>query len=148
MAQITKSDMKYFRLAKKEAEKSTYSGSASVGCVLVYHHKVIGAGHNEDKTSPEQKYYNRYRTFNNSKGPVYDKLHGEISALSSISYPVDIKTDWSKVSIYIYRIAPGLKNKIGMARPCPSCRQALIDKGLKNVYYTSDMGGFIYERMG
>lgn len=146
MAQITKSDMKYFRLAKKEAEKSTYSGT-SVGCVLVYHHKVIGAGHNEDKTSPRQKYYNRYRKFNNTGGPVLNKNHAEISALASVSYPVDVQTDWSKVSAYIYRIAPGLKNGLGMARPCPSCIRCLTDKGIHSFYYSTDYGGYALERI-
>ena len=96
---------------------------------------------------PIQKKYNHYRHFNNcSAGPVKHSLHAEIAALKSIPYPITQQLDWKRVKIYIYRIAIGLPQKKGFARPCAACRQCIADMGIRDMYYTTDTG-YAYERI-
>lgn len=145
MAKITKSDYKFFEMARKEAEKSDFDGF-KLGCVIVHKKHVIGRGHNSNKTSPKQKKYNSYRSFNKGKKPIKHSLHAEISAITSVPYPVDNSVDWSDVKVYIYRICPGKPLGHGLSSPCSACRAALRDKGVRHLYYTTD-NGFAYEEM-
>ena len=145
MAKITKSDYKFFEMARKEAEKSDFDGF-KLGCILSYKKHVIGKGHNSNKTSPKQKKYNRYRQFKKGPKAIKHSLHAEIDSLNSVPYPLAQSVDWSKVDVYIYRISPGKTLGIGMARSCPACRAALQDKGVRHLYYTTD-SGFAYEEM-
>lgn len=139
MAKITKSDYKFFEMARKEAEKSDFD-SFKLGCILSYKKHVIGRGHNSNKTSPKQKKYNRYRQFKKGPKAIKHSLHAEIDSLNSVPYPLAQSIDWSKVDVYIYRISPGKALGIGMARSCPACMAALKDKGIKKIYYTTDTG--------
>lgn len=146
MAKFSKSDLRYFELARQEAEKSTYQ-NFHLGCVVVYKGHVISCGSNSTKTHPTQKAYNRkYRRFKYGPQLVVDSLHAEMAALTDVPYAVDVKTDWSKARVYIYRISLGRRTGRGMARPCPACFHALKNKGVHDVYYTTD-DGFAYERI-
>lgn len=145
MAKITKSDYKFFEMARKEAEKSDFD-SFKLGCVIVHKKHVIGRGHNSNKTSPVQKRYNKYRSFNKGPKAVKHSLHAEIDAITSVPYPVDNSIDWSNVKVYVYRICPGKPLGSGLAASCPACRAALRDKGVRHLYYTTD-NGFAYEEM-
>lgn len=138
-------DYKMFDVAKKIAEKSNFQ-SQKMGCVITYKGHIVSKACNTEKTSPTQRYYNRYRQFRNHGAKVLHKLHCEIRALSLISYPVSQNIEWSKVHVYIYRIAPGLPLEQGLARPCPGCIQALKDKGIKHIYYSTN-DGFAYEKL-
>lgn len=141
-----KSDVRFFEDAKKEAERSDFP-RFHVGCVITYKGHVISAAHNTEKSDPLQKEYNRYRQFNYStEGTVRHSLHAEIKALKSVPYTVRQQVDWKDVSVYTYRICPGLPKKMGMARPCAACRTCIKDLGIKNIYYTTDMG-YAYERL-
>ena len=95
---------------------------------------------------PVQKRYNkRYRHFNNDNGKmICDSMHAEIAALQSIPEQqlLSIK-NWSKVSVYVCRIATGLKDRYGCAKPCEACMNCLIDYGITNIYFT-DWGGYGY----
>lgn len=146
MAHLSKRDYKWFEKARKEAEKSTYDGF-KLGCVLVYKGYVLSSGHNSNKTSPMQKKYNKkYRNFKYNGKPVSHSNHAEISALHAIPYPIDQQVDYSKVSVYIYRIAPGLRLGQGLSKPCASCTAAMRDKGIRDIYYSTE-DGFAYERL-
>ena len=145
MAKITKSDYKFFEMARKEAEKSDF-GTFKLGAVLVFKKHVIGRGHNSNKTSPMQKKYNRYRQFNDSANGIHHSVHAEIAALNSVPYPVAETVNWSDVKIYIYRISKGKDLGMGLSAPCPACRAALRDLGIQHLYYSGD-NSFIYERM-
>lgn len=140
---FSKRDMKYFALARKFAEGSNFK-PFKLGAIIVYKNKVIGSGCNEKhRTHPMQKKYNKkYRHFNVDDGKmISDTLHAEIAAVIDISYVqgLEIK-NWNDVSIYIYRIAPGLKNGYGCAKPCPACLNCLKDYGIRNIYFTDDEG--------
>ena len=134
---MRKDDYRYFEKAKNVAMISDFH-KIHIGCVAIYQGVTIGVGCNCNKTHPTQKYYNRYRD------QLYDlppKLHAEINCINSIRY-LDI--NFSKVKLYIYRIRRD--QPFGMARPCPSCMAAIKDLGIKDIYYTTNVG-YAYERI-
>jgi len=140
------SDVRFFREAMREAEKSDFP-RFHVGCVVTYKGHVISAAHNSEKTDPLQKEYNRYRHFKyQNHSEVRHSLHAEIKALKSIPYPVREQVEWKDVSVYTYRICPGLSHGFGISRPCESCRKYIKDLGIRNIYYTTD-DGYVYERL-
>lgn len=145
MAKFSKSDMRYFDMAHKMADKSTYD-NFHLGCVFVYQNHIIGSGYNSNKTSPIQKKYNKYRTFRYGPQPVSHKNHAEIACLKSVPKSVDMATDWSKVRVYIYRVSPGHESKFGLSRPCSGCLKMLRDKGIRHIYYTGD-SSYVYEEL-
>ena len=129
-------DYKYFNFAKSIALLSDFN-KFHIGCVAVYKGKVLSVGFNTNKTCPLQKRFNKYR--NDYEGFIFHKTHAEISCLSSI-WNLDI--DWGKVKLYIYRIRHDIP--FGISRPCSACLAAIREKGIKNIYYTTD-SGFINE---
>lgn len=146
MAHFSKFDLKMFEKAKQIAETSDFD-HFHLGCVITYKNKILNFKSNTCKTHPMQKYYNnRYRKFYKSSRPCNHTMHAEIAALFTIPISVTNQIDWRDVNIYIYRIAPGLPEKMGLARPCAGCMAAIREFGIKNVYYTTDMG-FAYERL-
>lgn len=145
MAKITKSDYKFFEMARKEAEKSDFDGF-KLGCVIVHKKHVIGRGHNSNKTNTKQKKYNRYRNFNKGSRPIKHSVHAEIDSLNSVPYPVANSINWSNVKVYIYRISPGKPLGHGLSSPCAACRAAMRDLDIRHLYYTTD-NGFAYEEM-
>ena len=146
MASFTNFDMRMFEKAREIAATSDFE-HFKIGCVITYKHHIISCASNSNKTHPLQKKYNRYRNFRkDGRKPCVHSIHAEINALSLISYPIAQQINWKDVNIYIYRIAPGLTQGKGVARSCPSCAAALRDKGIRNMYYTTDTG-FAYERL-
>lgn len=128
--------MRFFKEAKKESLLSDYDGQ-HLGAVAVYGDKVILAkAHNSNKTNTTQYFYNRYRI--EQKSNIMSKpprSHAECNLYRRIRF-LDI--DFSRVSVYIYR---ELKNgKLGMARCCPACMEALKSLGIKKICYTTDVG--------
>lgn len=112
--------LKFFKLCKKLAEKSDHA-KHKLGCCITKRGKVLSIGVNRNKTSP--------RSTHN-----YKHIHAENDAITSAN-----KKDLIGAVAYIYR-----ETKSGitaMARPCPTCLQALKKCGLKKIYYTIN-GGF------
>ena len=143
---IKKSDIKFFDLARIEAEDSDFE-HFHVGCVLIYQGRVLSSAHNTKKSDPMQKKYNRCRHFNHTtKGYINHSGHAEMMALKKVSYPVAQQVDWKKVKCYTYRICPGLPLLQGMSRPCVACLTAMRERGIRDFYYTTDMG-FAHERI-
>ena len=145
MTRFSKFDMKMFNKAREIAKTSDFD-HFHLGCILVYKHRILAAASNTNKTHPQQKYYNQFRQFRKGPKPCLHTMHAEIAAINSIPYPVGIEVDWKNVDIYVYRIAPGLRSKHGMARPCAGCMAALKKLGIRNIYYTTD-DGYAYERL-
>lgn len=134
-------DLRMFAAAKSEAEKSTFN-RFKVGAVITYKNRIIGQGHNSDKTDPMQQRYNSlYRDFNNADGAyIKHSIHAEVAAIKSISFIVGKEVDFSKCNIYVYRICNGRPNGYGCSKPCPACAHALKDIGIHNVYFTDNYG--------
>lgn len=144
---LKNSDTKWLERAIEIAKTSQFK-QFKTGCILVYKNHILSSACNADKTNPVQKKYNQFRHFNNTRGQVVcHKVHAEIAAMHKVPYPIGLQTDWPKVSVFIARIAPGLEDGIGLARPCPACMQAIRDLGIKNLFYTGSHGSYIYERL-
>ena len=123
-----------FELARQVAENSDFE-RAHVGCLITYKGTPVASGCNSHKTHPMQQKYNKYRQTNSDNKTFIPKRHAEINALSRIK---DCDYDPKKLAIYVYRIKK--IKKYGMARPCPSCMQAIKDAGIKTIYYTTEDG--------
>ena len=142
---IKDSDMQFFNFAREVAEQSDFP-RCHLGCVLVYQGRVLSYAHNTEKSDPMQKKYNRYRNFNHtSKGVINHSAHAEMMALKKVSYPIAQQVDWKRVRCYTYRICPGLEYGFGMARPCAACMRAMRDRGIRDFFYTTDVG-YAHER--
>ena len=137
-------DFKYFKIAKNISECSDFK-QFHIGAVLVYKSDILTFASNSNKTCPLQKKYNRFRNFDSTQNIVH-KVHAEIHCLNKIPwYVYENDLDFSKIRIYIWRShKDGTK---ALAYPCPACRQALIDGGVKNIFYTTE-NGYCYERIG
>lgn len=142
---LTKKDYKFFEMARKVAQESDFK-NFHLGAVIVYKGRVIATGHNSNKTHPKQKKYNKYRHFNESHKPVHNSKHAELDALVSIPKCVENNIDYTQCKIYIYRISPGKRLGQGLSSPCAGCRKALMDKGIRHLYYTTD-DGFAHEEL-
>lgn len=116
--------------------------SFPMGCVIVSGGRVLASGSNSLKSDPLQKHYNlRYRNFTDADYCAREhSLHAETAALKSVRYPIAKKTDWGRAKAYIYRIAPGLPLKQGLAAPCSACAHALADYGIRKVYFSTEYG--------
>lgn len=137
---LSKSDYRYFQKARQAAQISDFD-KTHIGCIAVYQGAIIGIGCNVNKTHPEQKFYNKYRSMNASKCEALPKLHAEINCLNSIRY---LNINFKKVKLYIYRIRKD--QPFGMSRPCPSCMAAIRDLGIRDIYYTTN-DGYVHERL-
>lgn len=120
--------------ARHVSHCSTFA-RARLGTVIVYGNKILSVGFNQLKTSPVQKKYNRYRNGDFPPHIHNDTIHSEIDALNKCSF-ADI--DWKDVILYV-----GREDKAGnskLAKPCPACIQAIKDRGIRKVYYTTEDG--------
>lgn len=136
---MQKIDYRYFQKARQVAKVSDFP-KVHIGCVAIYQGRVIGIGCNTNKTHPQQLYYNRFRISQDENIlSGLPKLHAEINCLNAIRH---MNIDFKKVKLYIYRIRCDQLHS--MARPCRSCMAAIMDLGIRHVYYTTD-DGFAYE---
>lgn len=129
---MKKSDFRFFDMAAKIADKSPFK-KQHVGCVAVYKGYIVSQGVNSYKSHPEQKRYDRYRSFRDH-ARVDHALHAEIDCLTRL----DEKFDMSKIKLFIYR--PRKDIVCGNARPCPACLNKIKDLGIKKIFYTTDSG--------
>lgn len=139
---LHKSDYRYFEKARQVAMISDFY-KIHIGCVAIYQNNIIGIGCNTNKTHPMQLHYNRYRNNRKDSNQTFTpKLHAEINCINSIRH---MNIDFSKVKLYIYRIANDRPCRI--SRPCPSCMEAIKDIGIRQIYYTTN-DGYAYEKIG
>lgn len=126
---------RYFEIAKNTAFCSD-NLKTRVGCVIIYKKQIISTGWNlENKTHPLQKMMNKYRGYDINLSNARHTQHAECHALVKID---DLDIDWSKVSIFNYRIKrDGSK---GMSKPCKACEAMLRNKGIKEIYFTTETG--------
>ena len=127
---------RYMSSAKKASLASSYPRQ-KIGAVMVYGNKVIATGCNTYKTNPMQHKYNKLR-FNKdciNNGVV----HAETALLLKTKY---LDVDWSRVTIYVYRERKD--GSLGLAKPCMACQIALEERGITEIYYTTDTG---YEKL-
>lgn len=117
--------MKFLKLLKKLRQYSDHPVH-KMSCVIADKNQVISIGFNKMKKHPKSNH-------------PWRCLHAEVSALLDNKF-----ADLKGCTAYVYR-----EDKAGqpaIAKPCPSCMQALKLAGIKKVWY-SDNGGYKEERV-
>lgn len=136
---LSNRDHKFFSAARSLAATSKHP-KARVGAVLVDRGEIISVGVNGNKSHPLQQKYNQLRFRDDDVSNMGHLMHAEIEAL--VKGRSDISTHHA--AIYVYRV---MRNgDKGMSRPCSGCVQALLDFGVKRMYYTTTEG-LVYEEI-
>ena len=127
------------RKTKELAEQSSFvkinGRVVKVGASVYMGNRFISDAVNSNKTNPKVVQYNSVLPFD--KTPF---LHAEMSALIKASKIIDTK-DFKYCTLFIARKLNC--NGYGMARPCPACREAIRQFGIKRVIYTTDEGSAV-----
>lgn len=126
---FTKRDMQYFDVAVALAKTSPHFKN-KLGAIIVLKNEVLSSATNLSKSHPMQKQYNFHRKID----IIHDHLHAEIHSI--VKSPD--KRKLRGATIYVSRVRND--QKLGMARPCPACFNALKDFGIKEIFYTTDTG--------
>lgn len=139
---FTKADYAYWEKARSASYNSSYK-QFHIGCVAVYHGRIISMGWNQAKTHPVQRALNhRYRSNFKIRCENREGIHAEMACLLKLQRPT-LDIDWSKVKLYIYREC--FDGTLGMSKPCLGCETFIRRLGIKNIYYTVK-GGYAYEQ--
>ncbi len=120
-----------FQKAKAASTLSDFP-THKLGAIMMLGNKVLAVGYNITKTHPIQKKYNIERGYNpdvKNNG----QIHAEMMCLINTKY---LDVDWSRVSLYIYR--EHKDHTTAVAKPCPACEKAIRERGINQVYYTTE----------
>ena len=136
---FSKQQIKYFMKAADVAKQSNFE-KHHLGCIAVLKNKIVAASSNKLKTHPLQAEFDKYRNFNcESDLQNMHSLHAEIACLSMIK---DRDFDYKDLELYIVRIRKN--GEYGLARPCKSCMNLILSRGIKRIYYSTNFG-FAFE---
>lgn len=108
-----------FDIARRISKKST--SRYKLGCVITRRSKPLGLGYNFMQ-----------KTHSKSNHP-YKFLHCEIHALIGLDFK-----ETNKASAYVYR--EDRNGSMAMAKPCPTCEEALRLAGIRKIFYTTKEG--------
>lgn len=109
---------KFIEMAKKASRHGKHDRYL-VGAVLVKNGNVLSIGSNSNKTHP---FMGRRTT------------HAEIACMIGRRWQ-----DFKHATMFVARTSK-VNCRVGMARPCPTCRHVLRDFGIKSIYFTSENG--------
>lgn len=111
-----------------------FVGNQRVAACVVFKNTVV-FGHNKDKTSPFQEFYNPEN---------YDvSTHAETDAIKNAIRRIPPKK-MHKATIYVVRVKKD--GSIGMAKPClKGCSQAIEAHNIGRVVYTTENGYSVYK---
>jgi deoxycytidylate deaminase len=106
-----------------------------IGAVITDKKKIVSWGVSLKKTHPIQGKYNKIRFADNKGEPGIDiaHVHAEIDALNRAK-----RKNLKGHTMYIYR--ESMTGDLRMCRPCKGCMQALIDRGIRKIVYTTPNG--------
>lgn len=112
-----------------------------IGAVISNKNRIVSWGVSLKKTHPIQGKYNKIRFADNIGEPGIDiaHIHAEIDALNRVK-----SKNLKGHTMYIYR--ESLNGDLRMCRPCKGCMQALKDRGIKKIVYTTP-DGIAFERI-
>ena len=119
---------KFFKVAEAIANTSLFP-RVHIGACLVKKKAVISVGVNSQKSHPLQKRYNKFRNLDQD---IHHFLHAELDAL------IRTNEDLTGAEVFVFR--RNRRGELAIARPCAACAAALIDRGIKKVHYTTDIG--------
>lgn len=117
------------KLCLLESEKSNYR--FKIGAVVFKGNRILSSGHNEIRSS---NIPSKHKLYNNS-------VHAEQAAL--------LGTDWNKLkgcSILVMRCSK-TKGNLSNAKPCPLCQKLLAHIGIRNIYYSNEMGEIVHAKL-
>lgn len=140
--QFSKQQMKFFERAADVAADSNFD-KYHVGCIAVLKNKIIASSPNKLKTHPLQAEYDRFRNFNNIRSDPKNmhSLHAEVSCLNILRNQ-DI--NYKDLELYIVRLRRD--RDYGLARPCAACMNLIINKGIRRIYYSTNLS-FAFEEL-
>jgi deoxycytidylate deaminase len=118
---MDKKHLKFFSLARRLAQKSTHPRQ-KLGCIIVNGKTIVGFGYNQLKSHPRSP--TKWKT-----------IHAEFHAILGVS-----PSELIGSTAYVYRET--VNGKIGLAKPCSCCQKMLSDCGVRNIFYTTDEGGY------
>jgi deoxycytidylate deaminase len=125
LSQISKSQQKKFKIAEAASLHADHSVH-KLGAAIFKRNDLISIGFNSYKTNPR---------FNNINNPFKDGtyvLHAEMSAI------IHARQSIEGMDCFIFR---AYKNgNMAMSRPCQYCMIALIESGIRYIYYVSNEG--------
>jgi len=109
------------------------NGRVRMAAGIVYKKHLVATGVNSYKTHPIMN-GEGYRN-----GQVY--LHAEMDAIRNALRLITTE-QLTKCDLYVVRVKrPHIASKSwihGLAKPCPGCKKAIANFGLKNVFWTED----------
>ena len=117
------------KLCLLESEKSNYR--FKIGAVVFKGNRILSSGHNEIRSS---NIPSKHKLYNNS-------VHAEQAAL--------LGTDWNKLkgcSILVMRCSK-TKGSLSNAKPCSLCQKLLAHIGIRNIYYSNEMGEIVHAKL-
>ena len=125
--------MQFFEKAANIAATSEFH-KHHIGCIAVLKNRVVSASANKLKTHPIQAEYDRFRYEVDSDLMNMHSLHAEIACLNMIKQDINYKD----LELYIVRLRKN--GEYGLARPCPSCFQYILQKGIWRINYSTNHG--------
>ena len=117
------------KLCLLESEKSNYR--FKIGAVVFKGNRILSSGHNEIRSSNIPSKHNLY----------INSVHAEQAAL--------LGTDWNKLkgcSILVMRCSK-TKGNLSNAKPCPLCQKLLAHIGIRNIYYSNEIGEIVHAKL-
>lgn len=133
MDSYSKQQMRFFSKAAEVATESDFD-IFHLGCVAVLKNKIIAASPNKLKTHPIQAEFDKYRFNCPSCMKNMHTLHAEIACINMIKQNINYKD----LELYIVRLLKS--GGYGLARPCPSCFQYILKKGIWRINYSTGRG--------
>lgn len=131
---FSKKQLKFFEKAALVASESNFHRH-HLGCIAVLKNKIIASSSNKLKTHPIQKLFDdKFRFTCDSEFQNMHSLHAEIACLSMIKQDINYRD----LELYIVRLRKN--GEYGLARPCPSCYQYILQKGICKINYSTDIG--------
>lgn len=108
--------------------------NARVAAAIFVGNKKVSSGYNQYRTDPFQAKYGR------NEQSIF--LHAEIHAIKKALKRLSVE-DLRNCSLYIVR-AKRQNHRgpfvYGLAKPCIGCYRAIVEFGLKNVFYSTEKG--------
>ena len=132
MGSVNRRVERFFTLLDETAKFSNHP-QHRISSAIVVKNKLVGLGFNQMKTDPFQKKY--------SKNDDCIYIHAEIHAIKNALRSVDVSA-LRYADLYVTRIMLGSGTR-GMAKPCDGCMGAIVEFGIRRVFYTNPKGHIV-----
>ena len=116
-----------FQWLQAIAAANTPVAGSRMAAAIVCRNRLIAVGRNSMKSSPMQKTWGR--------NPDSIFLHAEIDAIRNSLRSLDV-SDFRRCDLYVCRVRKN--NSTGLSRPCGGCSRAIVNFGIRRVYYSTD----------